>query len=119
MLETSINGARGVLINITASPDVGLDEVDEASTMISKSAHPDCNVIWGAAFNDSFEDEIQITVIATGFDSIGEGNKAAEPAAKAAPRAESPVKAEPETRAQEESDDYFDLLKIFNKRSSD
>ena len=69
LLETSINGARGVIINITSSPDVGLDEIDIASSMITKAAHPDANIIWGTAFDESFEDEMKITVIATGFDS--------------------------------------------------
>lgn len=72
LLETSINGARGVIINITASSDIGLDEVDLASSMIANAAHPDANIIWGAAFDDSFEDEIRITVIATGFENNGD-----------------------------------------------
>lgn len=69
LLETSINGATGVIINITSSPDVGLDEVDVASSMITQAAHPDANIIWGAAFDENMEDEMRITVIATGFDS--------------------------------------------------
>lgn len=69
LLETSINGARGVIINITSSPDIGLDEVDEASSLITKAAHPDANIIWGVAFDDTMEDSMRITVIATGFDS--------------------------------------------------
>lgn len=69
LLETSINGAKGVIINITSSSDIGLDEVDLASSMITKAAHPDANIIWGAAFDDSLEDEMRITVIATGFDT--------------------------------------------------
>ena len=67
LLETSIDGATGVIINITASPDIGLDEVDTASQMIANAAHPDANIIWGAAFDDSLEDEMIITVVATGF----------------------------------------------------
>lgn len=67
LLETSINGAKGVIINITASPDIGLEEIDTASTMIAQQAHEDANIIWGAAFDESMEDEMRITVIATGF----------------------------------------------------
>lgn len=67
LLETSIDGATGVIINITASPDIGLDEVDTASQMIANAAHPDANIIWGAAFDDTLEDEMIITVVATGF----------------------------------------------------
>ena len=69
LLETSIAGARGILINITASPDISLDEVETASSMISAEAHPDANIIWGATFDNSLEDTIKVTVIATGFDS--------------------------------------------------
>ena len=69
LLETSIHGARGILISITASHDVGLEDVDLASTMISKHAHPDANVIWGLAFDDSLDDEMRVTIIATGFEN--------------------------------------------------
>ncbi|MEG0020648.1 MAG: cell division protein FtsZ, partial [Oscillospiraceae bacterium] len=68
LLETSISGARGVIISITSSPDIGLDEVEEAATLITSSAHPEANIIWGAAFDVNLVDEIKITVVATGFD---------------------------------------------------
>ncbi len=71
LLETSINGAKGVIINITSSPDIGLDEIECASEMITNAAHPDATIIWGAAFDDNMQDEMKITVIATGFDSDG------------------------------------------------
>ncbi len=67
LLETTIDGATGVIINITASPDISLDEVDSASQMISNAAHPDANIIWGATLDENLQDEIIITVIATGF----------------------------------------------------
>ncbi|MBQ0125677.1 MAG: cell division protein FtsZ, partial [Clostridiales bacterium] len=67
LLETTISGATGILINITASPDVILDEVETASSMISNEAHPDATIIWGATFDQSLEDTIKVTVIATGF----------------------------------------------------
>lgn len=69
LLETSINGAKGVIINITGSTDIGLDEVDIAASMITEAAHKEANIIWGAAFDEKFNDEMKITVIATGFDS--------------------------------------------------
>ncbi|MBE6718825.1 MAG: cell division protein FtsZ [Ruminococcaceae bacterium] len=69
LLETSIKGARGILVNITASPDIALEEVDIASSMIKNEAHPDAQVIWGATFDKNLEDEIKVTVIATGFES--------------------------------------------------
>ena len=67
LLETTIEGAHGVIISITSSPDIGLDEVEEASSLISNAAHPDANIIWGVAFDDTLQDEMIITVIATGF----------------------------------------------------
>lgn len=71
LLETAINGAKGVIINITSSPDVGLDEIDIASTLITEQADSEANIIWGAAFDETMEDEIKVTVIATGFPTNG------------------------------------------------
>ena len=68
LMETSIDGARGVLINITGSKDMGLDEVEAAATLVQSAAHPDANIIFGASFDESLGDEIAVTVIATGFD---------------------------------------------------
>ena len=67
LLETSIEGAKGLVVNITASENVGLEEIDKASTLITSKADEDANIIWGAALRDDMEDQIQITVIATGF----------------------------------------------------
>lgn len=68
LLETSIVGARGVLINITGSSNLSLFEVHEAAEMVSQEADEDANIIFGAVINEAMQDEIQITVIATGFD---------------------------------------------------
>ena len=68
LLETSISGATGVLVNFTAAPDISLDDVYLASSMIANAAHPDANIIWGAAFDPNLQDELRITIIATGFD---------------------------------------------------
>ena len=97
LLETSIAGATGILVSITASPDIGLEDIDLASTMIAEEAHPDANIIWGAAFDPSLEDEMRVTIIATGFNN----NRHAEVATAAAP-VEEPVAATPMT---EEKDD--------------
>ena len=70
LLETSIAGAMGVLVNITASEDIQLEEIEAASQMIYEEAHPDANIIWGAAFDPSLEDEMRVTIIATGFDHV-------------------------------------------------
>ncbi len=67
LLETSIDGAKGVIINVTASPDIGLDEIETASSMIAEQADKNANIIWGAAFDENMDDEISVTVIATGF----------------------------------------------------
>ena len=68
LLETSINGARGVLVNIVGSMDIGLEEVDQAVEIVRQAVHPDANTIFGAMFDENMEDELQITVIATGYD---------------------------------------------------
>ena len=67
LIETKIDNASGVIISITASNDIGLDEVDQASSLITKMVHPDANVIWGVQLDDTMEDEMRITVIATGL----------------------------------------------------
>lgn len=72
LLETSINGAMGVIANIVASPDIALDEVYTASELISDAAHPDVNLIWGVAYDENLDDEILVTVIATGFERADE-----------------------------------------------
>ena len=75
LLETSIAGATGVLVSITASEDIQLDEVEIASQMIHEEAHPDATIIWGAAFDPTLVDEIKVTIIATGFiDANGKSN---------------------------------------------
>ena len=67
LLETSIKGAKGVIISITSSPDIGLEDIEIASEKIKDAAHPDANIIWGLSFDDSLNDELYVTVIATGF----------------------------------------------------
>lgn len=69
LLETSIRGARGVIINITASPDIALEDVEIAASKITDAAHPDANIIWGASFDEAMTDAMSITVVATGFDN--------------------------------------------------
>jgi cell division protein FtsZ len=69
LLETSIKGAKGVIISISASADVGLEDVDLASTMIANECNPDASVIWGVAFDPELEDEMRITIIAANFEN--------------------------------------------------
>jgi len=68
LLEISMDGARGVLFNITGGPDITMSEVDEAAKIIAAAADPDANIIFGATVDESMHDQIKITVIATGFD---------------------------------------------------
>ena len=68
LLETSIQGAKGVLYNITGGPNLGLAQVNEASRIISEAAHEDANIIFGTAIDETLDDTVRITVIATGFD---------------------------------------------------
>ena len=68
LLETSINGATGVLINITGSSEMTLDDVETAAGIVQEAANPDANIIFGATCSDDFQDEMRVTVIATGFD---------------------------------------------------
>ena len=73
--DISIHGARGLLINITGGPDLGLHEVNEAATMIQEEAHDDANIIFGAVIDERMKDEIRVTVIATGFGERDEQRK--------------------------------------------
>ena len=68
LLETTIDGARGVLINVTGGPDLGLSEINEAAHLIQDAADPDANIIFGADISEEMGDGVRITVIATGFD---------------------------------------------------
>ena len=106
LLETTINGARGVIINITSSDDVDMDDVQRASEIIANAAHPDANIIWGLAFDPKLQDELYVTVIATGFEE-NNGSTAAE-------KDDSPEVPSFFSGGADDLDDG-DLLKIFNK----
>ena len=85
LMETSINGAHGVLINITGSEDMGLEDVEAAANLVQEAAHPDANIIFGATFDESMQDEIRVTVIATGFEESPTAKQTAQHAANAEP----------------------------------
>ena len=144
LLETSIAGAHGVIINITSSPDIGLEDVETAAGLITQSAHPDANIIWGTAFDENLSDEMRVTVVAPGFDNksasdlrnsinnamggaqsvpsavfSSDTGSAATAAAPAAPAAASAAPAAAAKPVEEESSDnryYDELLAILNKR---
>ena len=75
LLETSINGATGVLVNVTGSSELTLDDVETAAGIVQENANPDANIIFGATSSDEFEDEMRVTVIATGFEQKEEPAK--------------------------------------------
>lgn len=107
-MRLQLTARAALFINITASSDIGLDEVDLASSMIAKAAHPEANIIWGAAFDESYEDEMKITVIATGFDD------SQRPVSSDLSSVGS-ADASGETKASD--DGYFDdILNLLNKR---
>ena len=135
LLETSIEGAKGVLINVTGSMDIGLEEVEQAASLVQQAVHPDALTIFGATFDENMDDEIRVTVIATGFDKapagelpkIGtfdkpsaklDGQEKEEPAkATAAPTPIEPIA--PPAEKEEAPKDDFDfesILKIFEHR---
>ncbi len=68
LLETNIDGARAVLINVTGGPDISIVDINEAANLIMEEADPDANIIFGAGIDESMKDEVRITVIATGFE---------------------------------------------------
>jgi len=79
LLETSIEGATGILLNITGGPDIGLFEVNEAAEVVTSAADVNANVIFGAVIDDAMGEEIRVTVIATGF---GGGRRRRRPSAE-------------------------------------
>ena len=132
LLETTIAGATGVIINITASPDIGLDEVDAASHKVIEAADANANIIWGVALNNDLEDEMIVTVIATGFqkkkpvlklDTMDEAENASDESVNLfGGTVATPVEPEPtvfaapaaEVEAAEEVEDDFDLDDVFD-----
>ena len=136
LLETSIQGAKGIIVNITGPMDMGLEEVEQAAEMVKQVADPDALFMMGTAFDDTLEDELRVTVIATGFGAIDnpvpekEGEQPVQ--AKARPKAPAedkpkcvlagvgpvmPPKPLSETAAEQvEADPFDDIFRIFNKR---
>jgi cell division protein FtsZ len=101
LLESSIDGARGMIINISGGPDLRILEVDEAANSITTSAHPDANIIFGAAIDESLGDRVRVTVIAAGF----EGREWTEPTQVRVERQAEPLFGEREEEEAFEEDD--------------
>ena len=109
LLETSINGATGVLVNVTGSSELTLDDVETAAGIVQEAANPDANIIFGATVSEDFEDEMRVTVIATGF----EGGEIAKAAPVAEKKAAAP-KAAPAAKPADMSD-IDEIFKIFGR----
>ena len=141
LLETSIQGAKGIIVNITGPLDMGLEEVQQAADMVKEVADPDALFMMGTAFDDTLEDELRVTVIATGFGAVDnpvpekeEEQQPAQAAAQAPAKPQAvpedkpkcvptgvgpitPPKPLSESTAEPVEDDPFDdIFRIFNKR---
>ncbi|MEG6572259.1 cell division protein FtsZ [[Clostridium] cellulosi] len=131
LLETSIKGARGVIINVMSSPEIGLDEVELAASMITDEADPSATIIWGTTFNDQLGDEMVVSVIATGFDTAEQpespivrasfqqaksARAAAAAAAQSVDKHTSASSSRTTTSHSSTDDEYFDIMSIFNRR---
>lgn len=103
LIETSMENARGVIISITGSEDIGLEEVEIAASIVSEMAHPDATIIWGSQLDESLEDTIRVTVIATGLGEDKKNDKKDDLASIIG-------------NAAEDNDDNFgDVLEFFKK----
>jgi cell division protein FtsZ len=132
LLETSIEGARGIIVNITGPMDMDLEEVEAAANMVKDVAADDALFMMGAAFDEELEDELRVTVIATGFGEVENPVPGQEEAATAPkqPQKEDkpdivppgvgpvvpPVPLPEEDKSEPESDPFDDIFKIFNKK---
>jgi cell division protein FtsZ len=132
LMETSIEGARGVVVSITGSEDMTLDEVEAAAGMVERAAHPDANIIFGASFDPALNDEIRVVVIAADFDKSAVSERSIT--ADFTPRDDTgsgtrsggfysnpPANSVPETTAvtpadDDEEDPFEKILEIFNSK---
>ena len=116
LLETAINGATGVLVNVTGSSEMTLDDVETAAGIVQEAANPDANIIFGATIAEGFQDEMRVTVIATGFDQTGfaatKKTVAAAPAAAAKVEEEKPLAP---VQAPADIGEIDEIFKIFSR----
>jgi cell division protein FtsZ len=120
LLEESVEGATGILLNITGGRDLGLFEVNEAAEIVSSAASSDSNIIFGAVIDDTMGEDVRVTVIATGFDHVGRpirglrgGRDEEEPRA---PRDRSPRMSDRQRSSLEISDDDIDIPPFLRDR---
>ena len=105
LIETSMNGSKGVIINITGPSDIGLEEVTAASAIVAEAADENANIIWGAQIDDSLEDEIRVTVIATGAPSANDNRRKTSGGAL-----------DDIFSSTDNDDDYSDIMGIFDHK---
>ena len=126
LLETSINGATGVLVNVTGSSEMTLDDVETAAGIVQEAANPDANIIFGATVDESFQDEMRVTVIATGFEmkestvSFAPKASAAAPAKPSKPSfvpddIDTPVAASHKPTSSGDMNDIDEIFSIFKR----
>nr|WP_207750669.1 cell division protein FtsZ [Anaeromonas gelatinilytica] len=122
LLETSIEGAKGVLLNITGGSNLGLFEVNEAADLIKQSVDPDANIIFGAVLDESLKDDIQITVIATGFSDEPKENSSASPLNKSSQQQgefnDNMKENNKENNKEKESSDELDIPTFLRRRTN-
>ncbi len=123
LLEISMDGARGVLFNITGGPDITMSEVDEAAKIISSAADPDANIIFGATIDENMHDQIKITVVATGFDQARQTLRSFMPpsvnvsAQVSEESSQSVSEEEPVRQEENEDEDVFDIPAFLRQRN--
>ena len=105
LIETSMNGSKGVIINITGPSDIGLEEVTAASAIVAEAADENANIIWGAQIDDSLEDEIRVTVIATGAPNENDKHRKSSGGAL-----------DDILSSTDNDDDYSDIMGIFDQK---
>ena len=111
LLETTISGAKGVIINFTASPDIGIDDVELAASLMTDKVHEDANIIWGVALDEAMKDEISITVIATGFENTVSNDNSFFPPSKSSGPFDIDVDFNNSQKNDWIDDDIFNILK--------
>lgn len=105
LIETSMNGSKGVIINITGPSDIGLEEVTAASAIVAEAADENANIIWGAQIDDSLEDEIRVTVIATGAPNENDKHRKSSGGAL-----------DDIFSSTDNDDDYSDIMGLFDQK---
>lgn len=116
LLETRIDGATGILLNVTGGDDLSLIEVNEAAEVVKEAADPEANIIFGAVIDPKLKDEIKITVIATGFDEVKLYGKVEEKKAEPKEDAKTVSPSVPNAATDEMNDDQLEIPAFLRNR---